>query len=129
MRLLFGCNFRSSIFFYILSLNSYIYGTLPYIGLSDRLSIELNSKSRTTLPQSMFKVKSRDLRQSNRLALSRYLEIVDIPTLIKDDTTCSEKVSMLETIINIGLDTISPIRTKTIYSNERSWINPTLKSL
>ena len=101
----------------------------PPFGLSDHLSIEVNSKSRTLLPQSKFKVKSRDLRRSNRLALNLYLKKVDIPALINTGTTCSEKVSILESIINIGLDIISPIRTKTIHSNEPPWINPTLKRL
>lgn len=108
------------------------YGTpvkRPPFGLSDHWSIEVNSKSRSLLPQSKFKVKSRDLKKSIRLALSLYLEKVDVTTLIKAGTTCSEKISILETIIKVGLDIISPIRTKTIYSNEPPWNNPTLKDL
>ena len=76
-----------------------------------------------------FTVKSRDLRPSNRLAMSTYLQEVDVPALISSSNTCTEKVSLLETIVKTGLDIILPVKSKTIHSNEPPWINPVLKDL
>lgn len=101
----------------------------PPYGLSAHLSIEVMPKSRSLLPQPRFKVQSRDWRPINRLALSLYLKEVDVPTLISTGSTCSEKVSILETIVKTGLDIILPVRSKTIHSNEPTWINPVLKDL
>ena len=101
----------------------------PPFGLSDHLSIEVKPKMRTLLPQPRSKVRSRDLRPSNRLALSLYLQEVDVPALISTGNSCSEKVSIFETIVNTGLDIILPVRSKTIHSNEPPWINPALKDL
>ena len=101
----------------------------PSFGPSDHLSIEVKPKARNLLPPPRTKVKSRDLRPSNRLALSLYLQEVDIPALISVGNSCSEKVSILETIVNTGLDTILPVRSKTIHFNEPPWVNPVLKDL
>ena len=94
-----------------------------------RLLKSLRNRASHSHPQSKFKVKSRDLQQSNRVALSLYLDKIDIPSLINLGTTCTEKVSILEAVSNTGLDIICPIRSKTYDSNEPAWINPTLKNL
>ena len=87
----------------------------PLDDLSDHLSIEIKLKvRRTLLRQPGFTVKSSDLRPSNRLDLSSYLKEIDVPTLISIGNTCTEEVSILETIINMGL----AITSKTIHSNE-----------
>ena len=84
---------------------------------------------RTLLPQPRFTVKSTDLRPSNRLALSLYLKEVDVPTLISTGNTCTEEVSILETIVKTSQDIILHVRSKTIHSNETPWINAALKDL
>ena len=101
--------------------------------LISHLSIEVQPKARSLLPQPRFIVKSRDLRPSNRLAMSTYLQEVDVPALITSGNTCTEKVSILETIVKTGLDIILPVKSKTIHSNEPPWINdgrePLLKGI
>ena len=69
-------------------------------GLSDHMSIEVKAKDRSQLPAvSKVKVKTRDLRPSARLAIRRYLELVDVPSLINQMLSCEGKVSLLESIV------------------------------
>ena len=73
-------------------------------GLSDHMSIEVKAKDRSQLPAvSKVKVKTRDLRPSARLAVRRYPELVDVPNLINQMPSCEGKVSLLESIVKIGL--------------------------
>jgi hypothetical protein len=101
----------------------------PAFGLSDHISVEVMPKLRSMLPISRYKIKSRDLRPSNRKATGLYLKNVDISPLISNAPSCSEKAAILETVIKTDLDTIVPFKSKTIYANEPPWINPCLKNL
>jgi hypothetical protein len=74
-------------------------------------------------------VKVRDLRPSSRFAVRKYIEMVDIPTLLDTGHSCKEKTSLFQTIINNGLDSIIPLRNKTVRLNEPPWMNTTLKGL
>lgn len=101
----------------------------PAFGLSDHISVEVMPKLRSMLPISRYKIKSRDLRPSNRKATGLYLKNVDISPLISNAPSCSEKAAILETVIKTDLDTIVPFTSKTIYANEPPRINPRLKNL
>ena len=101
----------------------------PAIGLSDHCSVEVQPKVRSKTSESKFTVKSRDLRENNRQALRSYLEQVDITSLINTVDSCEEKASLLQTVVQTGLDFVAPIRTKTIHVTEPPWINQRLKSL
>lgn len=101
----------------------------PPHGLSDHMSVELQPKERCLLPSQRLTVVSRDLKPSNRLAMRMYLQEVDVPALISTVNTCAEKTSLLETIVQTGLDFVLPLRSKTIRSNDPPWINSTLKDL
>lgn len=102
---------------------------LPPFGLSDHMSIQVKPKLRANLPKGRFVVKSRDLRPSKRLAKRTYLREVNIPEFTNSVATCTEKASLLETIITTGLDMVLPLQSKTVHSSEPPWINPTLKNL
>lgn len=101
----------------------------PPFGLSDHMSIEVKPKERSQLPVSKCKVKSRDLRPSNRLAVRSYLKLVDVPSILKNAVSCEGKVSMFEEIVKTGLDNIIPLRSKTIQLNEPPWMTLKLKGL
>ena len=58
-----------------------------------------------------------------------YLEQVDVAAKIAAEESCERKVSMLQTILQTGLDIIFPLKSKTVYPNEPPWINSTLKKL
>ena len=58
-----------------------------------------------------------------------YLEEVDVPALLDTVYSCEEKVSLLEELIKTGLDTVLPLRSKTVQLNEPPWVNSTLRNL
>ena len=58
-----------------------------------------------------------------------YLEQVDVAAKIAAEESCEGKVSMLQTILQTGLDIILPLKSKTVYPNQPPWINLTLKKL
>ena len=98
-------------------------------GLSDHMSVEIQPKNRSQLPDQCRTIKSRDLRPSNRLALRSYLEAVDVNAHTNTVNFCAEKVAILESIVQVGLDYVLPLRSKTIYPGEPPWVNSTLKDL
>ena len=74
-------------------------------------------------------MKSRDLRPSNRISMRTYLQSVDVKANIDAAETCTEKVSVLESIVQVGMDFIMPLRSKTVCTSDSPWINPQLKDL
>ena len=90
----------------------------------------VKAKDRSQLPAvSKVKVKTRDLRPSARLAIRRYLELVDVPSLINQMLSREGKVSLLESIAKIGLDFICPFRHKAVHSNNPPWLTAKLSNL
>ena len=103
---------------------------MPPFGLSDHVSIEVKPRRRSQFQQtSKIKVKSRDLRPSNRLAMRSYLELVDVKDMVGSVQLCEEKVTMLESIVKTGMKYIIPLRSKTIQKNNPPWLNSTLIKL
>ena len=101
----------------------------PPHGLSDHMSVEVQPKDRSQLLDSQPTVKTRDLKPSNRLVIRTYLQEVDVYTLIGNIHGCAEKVSIFQSIIQHGLDSVLPLRSKAIHSRDPPWINPGLKDL
>ena len=101
----------------------------PSHGLSDHMSVELQPRNRSSLSNSKITIKSRDLRPSNRLSMPTYLQEVDAHTLVGNADSCEEKTSIFESIIQTGLNSVLPLRSKTVHSSEPPWLNPALKKL
>jgi hypothetical protein len=94
------------------------------------VTIEIRSIKRSQVQgTSTASVKVKDLRLSSGFAVRKYVEMVDIPTLLNTGHSCKEKTSLFQTIINKGLDSIIPLRNKTVRLNEPPWMNTTLKGL
>ena len=89
-------------------------GKLSPFALSHHVTIEVKPKNREIFPIIKSIIKSIDLQQSKRQAVSTYLEQVDVQGLVKSVESCEEKVTMLETIINIKLDFIILLRKITV---------------
>ena len=98
-------------------------------GLSDHMSVEVQPKDRLQLSDSRLTIKTRDLKPSNRLAMRTYLQEVDVHNLVGNAHGCAEKVSIFQSIIQHGLDSVLPLRSKTIHSRNPPWVNPALKDL
>ena len=101
----------------------------PAFGLSDHSSVEVQPKQRVKTLQTIQTVISRDLRPSNHVAMQIYLYEVEVTAMIRATTTCKGKVSMLQTIIKTGLDSVLPMKPKIVHRTEPPWINSTLKTL
>ena len=102
---------------------------LPPFGLSDQDSVFVPPLSRSQVPNPTCRTKSRDLRPTKRLALTRCLEEVNINQLVNNETSCDDKAKTFEMIINNGLDAIAPIREKVIITNESPWGSSSFKKL
>ena len=90
----------------------------PPLGLSDHDSVFVPPLARSQDPNSTNRTKSRDLRPTKRLALTRYLEEVNVNQLVHNQISCDNKAKTFEMIINTGLDTIVPTNEKVIITNE-----------
>jgi hypothetical protein len=58
-----------------------------------------------------------------------YLEAVNIQTLVDNELTCGEKTTMLEKIVSLGMNSVLPMKKKTIITNEPPWLNKNLKKM
>ena len=80
-------------------------------GLSDHMSVELKPKNRIQFQSAQrINIKKRDLRPSSRLIFRKYLELLNIPNMFNNVLTCTEKNTLLETMLTVGLDYILPLR-------------------
>lgn len=99
-------------------------------GLSDHMSVEVKPKERCQLPKARkLVVKRRDLRPSSRLAYRKYLELLDISNMYDKSLPCSDKVSLLESIVTTGLDFILPLISTMVRCSEPRWITSHLSKL
>ena len=96
-------------------------------GLSDHVSIVLKPKQQSELSKARKVVtKKRDLRPSVRLAFRKYLDLLDIPSLFDQESSCVQKTSLLETIVTTGLDYITPLRSTVVRLTEPPWMTSRL---
>jgi hypothetical protein len=58
-----------------------------------------------------------------------YLELVDVKDKVSSVYLCEEKVTMLESIVKIGMEHIIPLRSKIIHISNPPWLNSTLIKL
>ena len=99
----------------------------PPHGLSDHMSVEVQPKDRSQLFHSRLTIKTKVLKHSNRLAMRTYCQEVNTHTLVGNAHGCAEKVLIFQSIIQYGLDSVLPLRSKTIHSRDPPWVNPVLK--
>ena len=102
---------------------------LPPFGFSDHATVEVRPLARNDFPVNKVLLKSRDLRSTKRLAMRKYLEEVDLESLVGSKNSCDQKTKFLELIIKTGMDLLIPLKSKTIFFNEPPWINKQLKYL
>ena len=86
-------------------------------GLSDHCSVEVQPRDRNQLPNQRRTIRTRDLRPNNRDAMRVYLQQVGIDPHIDALDTCARKASALESIVQVGMDFIIPLQSKTTVVN------------
>ena len=100
----------------------------PPFGLSDHCTIKITPKVRSKRENSIKKVFVRDLRLSSKLALARYFTSIDWSTIDIFQST-EEKCQFFNNIIHLGLDTIMPVKSLKIHTQDAPWMTGHLKSL
>ena len=71
----------------------------------------------------------RDLRESRKAELGRYLGSIDWTFLFSPLESCDERNRVFQGVIQTGLDTIIPLKKVRFNIKEAPWMNPELKSL
>lgn len=99
---------------------------LPPIGMSDHLSVLLNSKELSSLPQPTERILRRDSRPSNKHELFIKLSRTNWSPLYYT-TSCNDKVSLFTEIISQAMDSTLPMRNIKIHPSDKPWINPEIK--
>ena len=79
--------------------------------------------------KSITNIKTRDISQTKRLAMRSYFEAVDVQSLIDNQISCEDKTAMFKKIVNTGMNTLLPMKSKTIIINEPPWLNKNLKKM
>ena len=100
----------------------------PPFGLSDHCTIKITPKVRSKRENSIKKVFVRDLRLSSKQALARYFTSIDWSTIDIFQST-EEKCQFFNNIIHLGLDTIMPVKSLKIHTQDAPWMTGHLKSL
>ena len=101
----------------------------PPFGLSDHMSIIMRPGLRKRSQKSQSRmIKVRDKRPSKIISLGQYLQEIPLD-ILSSISSIDQKLYFMTRIINYGLDLIMPEFSVKIHSNDRSWINSSLKSL
>ena len=99
-----------------------------HANIKSKSSLQEPQQEQTTqVAISTILIKSRDLRPTKILAMRIYLEEVNIEIMIDSIDTCGSKVKMFEDIVNTGINSLLPVKSKTIHPNEPAWENQKLK--
>ena len=101
----------------------------PPFGLSDHNAVVATPMDGKRNINSKTVTMRRDLRTSNKAALSRYLTQINWPLLFTPLVSCEEKWQVFQDVIHSGLDTIMPAKPVKICTVDVPWMNERLKSL
>ena len=101
----------------------------PPFGLSDHNAVVVSPKDGKRDVNRKHVVKRRDLRESNKAALGRYLTSIDWPLLFAPTDSCQEKWEIFHTAVHTGLDILMPEKEIRTCSADAPWIDHKLKSM
>ena len=102
---------------------------LAPLGLSDHVTVKVSPIPRSMSSKPKTTIKTRDISQTKQLAIRSYLEAVDIQSLIVNQISSEGKNAMLEKIVSTGMNTLLPMKSKSIITNEPPWLNKSLKKM
>ena len=100
----------------------------PPIGLSDHNSIVVSPARKVKKAKSIF-VYKRDLRQSRKEAMGRFLVSIQWSTIFAQTQSCEAMMNKFYDIIAIGFDFLMPIKRIKKNSADAPWMSGKLKSL
>lgn len=101
---------------------------LPALGLSDHLAIAVYPKNRPIQSNSTKIIKTRDLRESKKIALGRYLSNIDW-RLVESKGTCQEMTNIFTDLVTQGVDILLPLKTMKIHHSDPPWLTQKFRLL
>ena len=112
--------------------NMYDYFSAPEsfspFGLSDHATVIVKPKIRVPNQNTRKSIIIRDVRESNKASLGRYIAGIDW-SCVTDQTTCEDKLQVFTDFVVNGLSNIMPERTIKIYPYDAPWMSVKLKKL
>ena len=99
----------------------------PLIGLSDHNTIVVSPACKVKKAKSIF-VYKRDLRQSRKEAMGRFLMSIQWSTIFAQTQSCKAMMNKFYDIIAIGFDLLMPIKRIKKNSADVPWMTDKLKS-
>ena len=100
----------------------------PPFGQSDNNMVVLHAKERLPNTPNQRTVKKRDTRPSRKNELGRYLSAIDW-SIVESTVSSEDKLRLLIDFINVGLDTIMPVKQVKLHNNDPPWITAAFKNL
>ena len=100
----------------------------PPFGQSDNNMVVLHAKERLPNTPNQRTVKKRDTRPSKKNELGRYLSAIDW-SIVESTVSSEDKLRLLIDFINVGLDTIMPVKQVKLHNNDPPWITAAFKNL
>ena len=100
---------------------------LPPIGLSDHNTV-LCIPMKDSLKNKTTKVKIRQSKTSNKIALGRWLSNINWSNLYQT-SSCDQKLEILHTTLEAGLDLFMPRKTIKRHDSDRPWITDEFKRI
>ena len=103
--------------------------TFPLFGLSDHNTVLVCSKIREEKSKTSTIVFKRDLRNSRKAELGRFLKSIDWNVILSGLHSCEELFSAVQDVITTGLDILMPLKRVRVYKSDAPWMTNQLKSL
>lgn len=100
----------------------------PPFGLSDHNTVLLKPEARVTGQSTRKLITVRDMRDSRKMSLGRYLGNVDW-SIMNSCSDCDGKLAVFEELVKIGFNHIMPEKTMKVYPKDAPWISTKIKQL
>ena len=102
--------------------------SFPPFGLSDHSTVIVKPKERILNQHTRKKINIRDMRESKKTSLGRYLSNVDW-SCINMQSSCEGKLRNFNELITNGINNIMPERSIKVYPKDAPWMTIKLKEL
>ena len=102
--------------------------SFPPFGLSDHSTVIVKPKERILNQHTRKKINIRDMRESKKTSLGRYLSNVDW-SCINMQSSCEGKLRIFNELITNGINNIMPERSIKVYPKDAPWMTIKLKEL
>ena len=101
----------------------------PPFGLSDHNTVVANALHGKRNNNSKKTITKRDLRDSSKAAMGRYLNLFDWQLLFAPLISCEEMWNMFSEVVRTGLDILMPEKKYRVCAADPPWMTQSLKSL